>query len=127
MEEVDEMKGKIKFYGDEVEVLFPNTYDEFKVRLGEMLGLTEDFLANIKLTYPGDSNNKVEINSSEDYDSFNKFLNGKKEIITLEVEVKDESNINIKKISSSILEYKEKKSSGNFNIDSLIMKLKKKK
>lgn len=117
MEESDEMKGKIKFYGDEVEVLFPKTFDEFKVRLGEMLGLTEDFLPNIKLTYPGDSNNKVEINNSEDYDNFNKYLNEKKESITLDVEVKDESNINIKKVSSSILEYKEKRSSENFNIN----------
>ena len=34
----------------------------------------------------------------------------------MEVEVKDESNINIKKVSNSILEYKEKKTSESFNI-----------
>jgi len=78
MKEVDEMKGKLKFFGDEVEVLFPKTFDEFKFRLGEILGLIEDILPKIKLTYPGDSNNKVEINNSEDYDSFNKYLSEKK-------------------------------------------------
>jgi len=47
MKEVDEMKGKLKFFGDEVEVLFPKTFDEFKFRLGEILGLIEDILPKL--------------------------------------------------------------------------------
>ena len=123
MEEVnnDDIKGKIKFYDDEIDVLLPNNFEEFKLKLGEMLGLNEDFLSKIKLTYKkGDQNDKIEIKNSEDYQNFTKYISENNEILSINVEVKEESNINIKKCSSSILEYKEKKNSGNINIDKKI-------
>ena len=47
----EEYKGKIKFYDDEIEVLFPVDFNVFKTKLAEMLDLTEDFLINVNLSY----------------------------------------------------------------------------
>ena len=66
----EEFKGTIKFYDDQINVLFPTNYDKFKEKLGEMLGLTDDFLNNIRLNYKDDDGDKVEIRSGDDYKLF---------------------------------------------------------
>ena len=48
---MEEFKGKIKFYDDQIDVLFPTDFNQFSKKLGEMLGLSDDFLNNIRISY----------------------------------------------------------------------------
>ena len=111
-----EYKGKIKFYEDEIEVFFPTSFETFIKKLGEMLGLTEDILSNIRLSYTDEDNDKIEIKIDTDYNLFIGQLQKNQKEMVLLVEVKDESTILIKKCSSSILAYTNQKGSDNINI-----------
>lgn len=113
MKESDEVKGILKFYEEELEVLFPVDYSTFKTQLGEMLSLTDDSLQNFQLVYKGAKNNKVEIKNVEDYKKFINYIEEKIELVTLEVEVKEVSNINIKNCKDSIILFKKKSFPGN--------------
>ena len=111
----EEYKGKIKFYDDEIEVLFPIDFNIFKTKLGEMLDLTEDILNNVNLSYKDEEGDKNEIKNVEDYKFFIRNIIERNDLVILLVEIKDESENNIKKMSSSILSYKEKKNSNDIN------------
>ena len=111
----EEFKGTLKFYDDKITVLYPSNFDKFKVKLGEMLGLTDDFLNNIRLSYKDEDGDKVEIKVEEDYKLFIEEIKKNKQLIELLVEVKEDSNLLIKKCSSSIINYVSKNSSGNIN------------
>ena len=108
MNESDEVKGKLKFYEEELEVLFPIDYSTFKTKLGEMLSLTDDSLKNFQLVYKEAKNKKIEIKNVEDYKKFINYIEEKIELVTLEVEVKEQSNVNIKNCKDSILLFKKK-------------------
>ena len=103
---MEEYKGKIKYYEDEIEVLFPTDFNIFKTKLSEMLGLTEDFLVNVKLCYKDEKNKKFEIKNLEDYKLFIKNLKERKDLVILEIEIKDESENDKKKLSESIFSFK---------------------
>ena len=106
-------KGKLIFYGDEIPVDFPPLYNQFLTLLRDILGLEENLLSNVKLSYRDEEEEKIEIKSEEDYKVFmNDIQKGKQLAIT--IEVKEESNLDIKKCSSSIINYVAKKS-GNIN------------
>ena len=106
-------KGKLIFYGDEIPVDFPPLYNQFLILLRDILGLEENLLSNVKLSYRDEEEEKIEIKSEEDYKVFmNDIQKGKQLAIT--IEVKEESNLDIKKCSSSIINYVAKKS-GNIN------------
>ena len=111
---MEALKGKIKFYEDQVDVNFSEKFDEFQKLLGEILGLTEDILTNVRLTYKDDDGDTIEIKNEEDYKLFIEEIKKNKIVIELLVEVKEESNILIKKCSSSLFSYVEK-NSGNIN------------
>ena len=100
---MEEYKGKIKYYEEEIEVLFPNDYNIFRTKLSEMLGLTEEFLVNVKLYYSDEENkNKFEIKCLNDYNLFFKNLKERKDLVILQIEIKDESAQDKKKLSESI-------------------------
>ena len=109
----EEYKGKIKFYDDEIEVLFPVDFNVFKTKLAEMLDLTEDFLINVNLSYNDEKGDKNEIKNLDDYKFFIKNLKERNDLVILLVEIKDESNFNIKNMSNSIISYKEKNNSNS--------------
>ena len=110
----EEFQGKLKFYDDEIEVLFPNNFEIFKKKLSEMLDLTEDFLVNVIFSYIDENGNKNIIKNIEDYQIFIKNIKSRKDSVVLLVEVKEESNLNIKRMSTKIINYVDKK--GNRNI-----------
>ena len=112
---MENCKGKIKFYEDQVDVIFPDNYDNFNQLLGEILGLSDDFMQNIRLSYRDEDNDKIEIKVEDDYKLFINEIKKKKDTMELLVEVKEESNILIKQCSSSILNYVSKNSSLNIN------------
>ena len=110
---MEKPNGKLIFYGDEVPINFPPLYNNFLVLLREILGLEENFLSNIRLSYRDKDEDKIEINSVEAYNIFFEDIKKGKQM-TVTIEVKEESNLDIKSCSSSILNYVEKKS-GNIN------------
>ena len=110
---MEKQNGKIIFYGDEVPVTFPPSYNQFLVMLREILGLDENFVSNINLSFRDSEEDKIEIKMEEDYKKFMAEIQKGKQM-TMTIEVKEESNLDIKKCSSSILNYVEKKS-GNIN------------
>lgn len=112
---MEKCKGKIKFYEDQVDIIFPDNYDKFNQLLGEILGLSDDFMQNIRLSYRDEDNDKIEIKVEDDYKLFINEIKKKKDTMELLVEVKEESNILIKQCSSSILNYVSKNSSLNIN------------
>ena len=67
---MEKCKGKIKFYEDQVDVIFPDNYDKFNQLLGEILGLSDDFMQNIRLSYRDEDNDKIEIKVEDDYKLF---------------------------------------------------------
>ena len=110
------IKGSIKFYDDEKEILFPPSYDQFNTKLVKMLGLTEDLLKSLNISYLDDDNDNVEINNKDDYQQFFEFskeTNGK---IQINIEIKEDSKIDIKQCSNSILSFVEKNNIENINI-----------
>jgi hypothetical protein len=110
---MEKPNGKLLFYGDEVPIAFPQSFNKFIVLLREILGLDENFLSNVKLSYRDRDEDKIEIKSEEDYKIFmDDIQKGRQMAMT--IEVKEESNLDIKKCSSSIINYVEKKS-GNIN------------
>ena len=112
---MQKFNGKIKFYEEQVEVNFPEKYKNFTELLSQILGLSEDFMQNIRLSYRDEDGDKIEIKGEEDYKLFFDEIKKKKDSMELLVEVKEESDILIKKCSSSILNYVSKNSSLNIN------------
>ena len=111
---MEELKGKIKFYDDEADIFFPVDYQKFKERLGAILGLSQDMISNVKLSYKDEDGDKIEMKIEEDYNLFIEDAKRKKELLVMLVEIKEESNIDIKQCSSSIFAYVAK-NSGNIN------------
>ena len=110
---MEKPNGKLIFYGDEVPITFPPLYNNFIPLLQEILGLDEDFLSGIKLSYRDRDEDKIQINSAEEYKLFMDEIQKGKEM-TMTIEVKEDSKLDIKSCSSSILNYVGKKS-GNIN------------
>jgi hypothetical protein len=116
-------KGKIIFYDNKVDLIFPNDFNTLKKDICEILGLTEDVLSNIRISYLDKDKDNVEMKVDEDYQMFLDEFQKRNEELLIKIEVKEETIINIKKCSSSILDYV-KKTSGNINRLSSELKLK---
>jgi hypothetical protein len=110
---MEKPNGKLIFYGDEVPITFPPLYNNFIPLLQEILGLDDDFMSSIKLSYRDNDEDKIQVSSEEEYKIFmDEIQKGKEMVMT--IEVKEESKLDIKSCTSSILNYVEKKS-GNIN------------
>ena len=110
---MEKPNGKLIFYGDEIPITFPLSYNKFLILLREILDLEENYLSNIRLSYRDRDDDRIELKTEEDYKIFMDDIQKGRQM-TMTIEVKEESNLDIKKCSSSILNYVEKKS-GNIN------------
>ena len=117
MKEDLSIKGKIQFNGSEIDIIYPNNYDDLKNKLGEIFGLHGDFISNFTLTY--DINNEgIEIENPIDYQKFYTIVSKVDETIPIKVEVNEISNIDLQKCSSSFVSYKDNNSQeSNINHD----------
>lgn len=109
MEEENEIKGKIKFYQNELYILFPNNFEDFQELLGEIFGLQGDFISNFTLTYTGE-NEEIEIEKTLDYKKFYSYASEQNILIVLNIQVNELSNIDIQKCTANLLSYKAKNS-----------------
>ena len=107
-----ELKGKIKFLEDEIEVIYPEDFNLCKKKISEMIGLNEEeMLEKISVYYNDEDGDKVGINEKGDYDLFINYLKeNKKDLIPLVIELKEQSENLVNKIFKEILDYKEKHS-----------------
>ena len=64
---MEAFEGKIKFYDDQINVKFSPDFNEFKNLLGEILGITEDFLINLKISYKDEDGDKIALKNEDDY------------------------------------------------------------
>ena len=107
-----ELKGKIKFFEDEIEIIYPEDFNLCIKKISEMIGLNEEeMLEKISVYYNDEDGDKVIINEKIDYDLFINYLKEyKKNLIPLVIELKEQSENLVNKISKEILDYKEKHS-----------------
>ena len=119
---MEAFEGKIKFYDDQINVKFSPDFNEFKNLLGEILGITEDFLINLKISYKDEDGDKIALKNEDDYKLFIEEIKKNQKLNELTIEVKEESSILIKQYSSSIFSYLSKNNSGNINIENNINK-----
>ena len=109
-----ECKGRIKFYDEEMNVQFPEDFNLCKKKIGEMIGLSGDeLLKQINLYYNDEDGDKILLTEDNDYKIFFNFLKEndvKKGTSTLIIELKENSEILVKKISQEMSVYKEKHS-----------------
>ena len=107
-----DLKGKIKFFEDEIEVIYPEDFNLCIKKISEMIGLNEEeMLEKISVYYNDEDGDKVIINEKIDYDLFINYLKEyKKNLIPLVIELKEQSENLVNKISKEILDYKEKHS-----------------
>ena len=107
-----EHKGKIKFYEETMDVLFPEDFNLCVKKLGEMIGLPEDeVLKKINLYYNDEDEDKVVLSGDADYEIFINYVKeneNKKEKITLNLELKENSEVLVKKMSKDFSNYKQK-------------------
>ena len=88
-----EYKGKIKFYDDEIVVLFPENFQLCKKKISEMIQINEeDILKKVTLSYTDEEGDNIELNCENDYLIF---INGLKEnnLLTINIQLKEESEI----------------------------------
>ena len=106
-----EYKGKIKFYEETMDILFPEDFNLCIKKLGEMIGLTEgEVLKKIMLYYNDEDGDKVVLSGDADYEIFINYIKeneNKKEKITLHLELNENSEYLVKKMSQEIMNYKE--------------------
>ena len=66
-----EHRGKIKFYEEEMDVLFPEDFNLCKKKIGEIVGLPEnELLQKISLYYNDEDNDKILLTEENDYKIF---------------------------------------------------------
>jgi hypothetical protein len=115
MREIDfqeRLKGKIEFYGEKIEFLFPENFADFKKEICEALNINEEQLTHITLTYnekDGDT-----IKTIEDYNNFIFLVKRKLISSKLIIKIEGDSNINSRNIRQSMINYN-KKNEGKFN------------
>ena len=109
-----ECKGRIKFYDEEMDVQFPEDFNLCKKKIGEMIGLSEDeLLKKIKLYYNDEDGDKILLTEDNDYKIFFNFLkenDAQKGKSIMIIELRENSEILVKKISEEMSAYKEKHS-----------------
>ena len=111
----EELKGILKYYDDEIEVLFPNDFETFQIKLGEMLNLNENIFNNVNLFFKDKNGNNAKITNLQDYESFIKNIKERKDLVILTVEIIDQSESYNKKLSNSKASFKERINFQNIN------------
>ena len=108
----EEINGYIQFYNEIKKVILPLTYDEFQEKLKKMLQIESDLISFLIISYRDEDNDRVMVNSNEDYSILLEQIKNKQvNIITVEKEEK--SNIDIDTCSQSLIKFKEKNDKNN--------------
>ena len=108
----EEINGYIQFYNEIKKVILPLTYDEFQEKLKKMLQIESDLISFLLISYRDEDNDRVMVNSNEDYSILLEQIKNKQvNIITVEKEEK--SNIDIDTCSQSLIKFKEKNDKNN--------------
>ena len=108
----EEINGYIQFYNEIKKVILPLTYDEFQEKLKKMLQIESDLISFLIISYRDEDNDRVMVNSNEDYSILLEQIKNKQvNIITVEKEEK--SNIDIDTCSQSLIKFKEKSDKNN--------------
>ena len=108
----EEINGYIQFYNEIKKVILPLTYDEFQEKLKKMLQIESDLISSLIISYRDEDNDRVMVNSNEDYSILLEQIKNKQvNIITVEKEEK--SNIDIDTCSQSLIKFKEKSDKNN--------------
>ena len=108
----EEINGYVQFYNEIKKIILPRTFDEFQEKLKKMLQIESDLISFLIISYRDEDNDRVMVNSNEDYSILLEQIKNKQvNIITVEKEEK--SNIDIDTCSQSLIKFKEKNDKNN--------------
>ena len=108
----EEINGYIQFYNEIKKIILPRTFDEFQEKLKKMLQIESDLISSLIISYRDDDNDKVMVNSEEDYLILLEQIKNKQANIII-VEKDENANIDIDNCSQSLINFKEKNEKNN--------------
>ena len=108
----EEINGYIQFYNEIKKIILPRTFDEFQEKLKKMLQIESDLISSLIISYRDDDNDKVMINSEEDYLILLEQIKNKQANIII-VEKDENANIDIDNCTQSLINFKEKNEKNN--------------
>ena len=108
----EEINGYIQFYNEIKKVILPLTYDEFQEKLKKMLQIESDLISSLIISYRDEDNDKVMVNSGEDYLILLEQIKNRQANIII-VEKDENANIDIDNCSQSLINFKEKNEKNN--------------
>ena len=108
----EEINGYIQFYNEIKKIILPRTFGEFQEKLKKMLQIESDLISSLIISYRDDDNDKVMVNSEEDYLILLEQIKNKQANIII-VEKDENANIDIDNCSQSLINFKEKNEKNN--------------
>ena len=108
----EEINGYVQFYNEIKKIILPRTFDEFQEKLKKMLQIESDLISSLIISYRDDDNDKVMVNSEEDYLILLEQIKNKQANIII-VEKDENANIDIDNCSQSLINFKEKNEKNN--------------
>ena len=98
---------KINFYSEINEIIIPETYDSFIEKIGKMLNINSELNSLLNYSYIDKNNKKVCINSDDSYEIFLEDIEEIAGDIFINIEFKNNSNIDIDACIKSFVQFKE--------------------
>ena len=108
----EEINGYIQFYNEIKKIILPRTFGEFQEKLKKMLQIESNLISSLIISYRDDDNDKVMVNSEEDYLILLEQIKNKQANIII-VEKDENANIDIDNCSQSLINFKEKNEKNN--------------
>ena len=108
----EEINGYVQFYNEIKKIILPRTFGEFQEKLKKMLQIESDLISSLIISYRDDDNDKVMVNSEEDYLILLEQIKNKQANIII-VEKDENANIDIDNCSQSLINFKEKNEKNN--------------
>ena len=108
----EEINGYVQFYNEIKKIILPRTFDEFQEKLKKMLQIESDLISSLIISYRDEDNDKVMVNSGEDYLILLEQIKNKQANIII-VEKDENANIDIDNCSQSLINFKEKNEKNN--------------
>lgn len=108
----EEINGYVQFYNEIKKIILPRTFDEFQEKLKKMLQIESDLISSLIISYRDEDNDKVMVNSGEDYLILLEQIKNRQANIII-VEKDENANIDIDNCSQSLINFKEKNEKNN--------------
>lgn len=108
----EEINGYVQFYNEIKKIILPRTFDEFQEKLKIMLQIESDLISSLIISYRDEDNDKVMVNSGEDYLILLEQIKNRQANIII-VEKDENANIDIDNCSQSLINFKEKNEKNN--------------